>query len=501
MYRVLVVDDEPAALQHVCTIVKKRCPEYEVAGTAENGREALEMVEILKPDLLICDVKMPLMDGISLVSKVKEQYPGIFSVIVSGYSDFAYAKGALQSEVCDYILKPVVPSDMKKTLDAIGGKIRKNHYQRRNTIIRAISTGAACDPEEMARYFCHEAYNCAIIRRNGLPRRFYSGGNTEIFSDINETFAIYGRDEMEALYMIPTEMLLGEPFEKYLLKILEGMDTWEGYTTTVYQEKGFPPERLQETVRGLYSLLDAVSVVGQSQMVEAGAYMEPSVLWTDNDAVQAVPGSLERMLKEQRYDRLKKELRRLYAQWLEERKPQLWMEHVSRQILNLIRKYDRNALPLLECESMMEDAFFYAESGEKLIDNLLDIMFKYITAESTVSAKIDSPEFVRSITDYMESHIAENLSLQNIARVFAVSETYLGKLFRKYRNQSYNQYLTVLRMEKATKLMKENPSLFIKDVAAMVGYGDQFYFSRIFRSCMGVCPSDYLESVAGNMEM
>ena len=99
MYRVLVVDDEPAALQHVCTIVKKRCPEYEVAGTAENGREALEMVEILKPDLLICDVKMPLMDGISLVSKVKEQYPGIFSVIVSGYSDFAYAKGALQSEV------------------------------------------------------------------------------------------------------------------------------------------------------------------------------------------------------------------------------------------------------------------------------------------------------------------------------------------------------------------------------------------------------------------
>lgn len=498
MYRVLVVDDEPAALQHVCAIIKKRCSGYEVAGTAENGREALEMVARLQPDLLICDVKMPLLDGISLVSEVKERYPGIFSVIVSGYADFAYARGALQSEVCDYILKPVVPSDMKKTLDAVAGKIKRKHYQQRNSIVRRICNGAQCTPEEMRRYFCHEAYNCAIIRRNGLPRRFSSAGNTEIFSDIDEQFTIYGRDEMEALYMIPKEMLLGESFESYLTGILNGMDTQGEYITTVYRDESFPAERLQENVRSLYSLLDAVSVVGLSQMIEAEAWGKGRTLQTNYGAVQAVPGSLERMLKEQQYDRLKKELRRLYTQWIEEKKPQLWMEHVSRQILNLIRKYEKNALPLLECESMMEDAFFYASSGEILIENLLDIMLKYIT-ETIPNTKIDSPDFVRSVTGYMETHIAENLSLQNIAHVFAVSETYLGKLFRKYRKESYNQYLTALRMEKAKKLMRENPAAFIKDVAAMVGYGDQFYFSRIFRAYTGVCPSDYLENRAENM--
>ena len=70
----------------------------------------------------------------------------------------------------------------------------------------------------------------------------------------------------------------------------------------------------------------------------------------------------------------------------------------------------------------------------------------------------------------------------------------MGKLFRKYENESFNRYLTSVRMEKAVKLMKETPDIFIKDVAARVGYNDQFYFSRIFRSYMGVCPSDYLEN-------
>lgn len=114
MYKVIVVDDEPAALSHICSIITKKCPDYQVVTTAENGNEALDKVREFLPDLLICDVSMPLMNGIQLAATVKELYPDILSLIVSGYSDFEYAKGALQSGVCDYILKPVVPSELKK---------------------------------------------------------------------------------------------------------------------------------------------------------------------------------------------------------------------------------------------------------------------------------------------------------------------------------------------------------------------------------------------------
>ena len=69
----------------------------------------------------------------------------------------------------------------------------------------------------------------------------------------------------------------------------------------------------------------------------------------------------------------------------------------------------------------------------------------------------------------------------------------MSKLFRKYTRQSYNQYLTGIRMERAKQLMEENSELFVKDIAEMVGYRDQFYFSRIFHSYTGQSPADYIK--------
>ncbi len=71
----------------------------------------------------------------------------------------------------------------------------------------------------------------------------------------------------------------------------------------------------------------------------------------------------------------------------------------------------------------------------------------------------------------------------------------MSRLFRKYTGQSYNQYLTGLRMERAKQLMRENRELFVRDIAEMTGYRDQFYFSRIFHAYTGKSPADYLESL------
>jgi YesN/AraC family two-component response regulator len=98
---------------------------------------------------------------------------------------------------------------------------------------------------------------------------------------------------------------------------------------------------------------------------------------------------------------------------------------------------------------------------------------------------------------YIKNNMASQLSLQSTARQFTISQTYLSKMFRKYEDKSFNNYLTAIRMEEAKRLMKNEPDLFIKDIASMVGYNDQFYFSRIFRSYTGVCPSDFLAGSEG----
>lgn len=141
MYQVFIAEDEPAALQHLCTIIKIKCPNFQVTGTAENGKDALEQLGELKPDILITDVKMPVMDGITLVKRAKEKYPDILSVIVSGYQEFSYARSALRYGVCDYILKPVKPSALQESMRILEGRLDEYYYGLRNQVIRDMCTG------------------------------------------------------------------------------------------------------------------------------------------------------------------------------------------------------------------------------------------------------------------------------------------------------------------------------------------------------------------------
>lgn len=494
-YKTIVVDDEPVALAHICSIIEKKCPEYQVIATACNGREGLEKVLELHPDILISDVAMPLLNGIGLISEVKKQCPEVCCLIVSGYSDFEYAKEALQLGVYDYILKPVVPSEMKKTLDKTAQKIKAFHFKQTQNIIQGLCSGTKRSVEELKRYFPYEKYYCAIVRRNGLPRRFSQNGNSELYSDITDFMAVCGRDEMEALYIIPEELLLGMSFEQYLEKIIRKLDAEKEYVTTVYDKKSFGVENLQERVCRLYQALDAMCVVGVSQTLEISRCGEIISAQKKDESVGVILESLEYMLKSQQYDKVKKKLRQVYKDWCEAKKTQLWMEDISRQFHYMVQKYIKSDLPVQECEYMLEDLFFYAVSSDELVDGLMDIWFRDVKKREE-SIKLDSPDFFESVEKYIQNHLAESMSLQTVCKHFSVSQTYMGKLFRKYKNQSFCCYLTTARMERAVMLMKENPDIFIKDLAIQVGYNDQFYFSRIFRTYMGVSPSDYLEALS-----
>ena len=492
MYRVIVADDEPIALEHISSIIEKKCTQYEVAATAEDGKDALEKVVRLHPDLLITDIKMPLMSGIELASVIHEEYPDTCTLIVSGYSDFEYARNAMQSGVCDYILKPVIPSAMAKSLEQIARKISRNRYEKRSRIIQKLCGGRECDPAKVRQFFVYDSYYCAIIRRNGLPRRFVAGSAMETFSEATESYTVYGRDEMEQLYIIPEILLNGKCISAYIIGLSQKMHVDTDYMTIVYDRETCTVDELQSRIMRLYHTLDAVSVVGMDQMIGLDGNSETAKIEYDHKAIREVMNNLEHMLKNQRIAQLKKELQRLYLQWCFEKKPQMWMEYVTRQILFLLRKYEESSQSESECEYMLEDAFFYATTSEELMNSLFDILFRYIKT-TPANAKVDSPEFVDSIEQYLKEHLSENLSLKNVSKEFGISQTYLGKLIRKYRDDSFSHYLTKIRMEKATSLMRERPEMYIKDIAEMVGYSDQLYFSRIFRSYMGMCPSDYME--------
>ena len=267
MYKVLVVDDEPIGLNHVCMILKKKCPQFMVIGSAENGKQALDIIKQEKPDIVITDIKMPIMDGITLVSEIKNNFPEILAVIVSGHSEFEYARAALKAGVCDYLLKPLVPSDMKKLMDYLEKKLNVLYYEKRNKILRCLCNGKEItDQNVIKQYFPEEYYYAAVVRQNGLPGRVSKKNGTEIFSMEEERIYIYGRDEMEALYLVPGELLLNRSFEEFSERIFEKELAQKkgSYVTAVIYEHQFTLEELPEIVKKLYRKLEEAVIIGKS---------------------------------------------------------------------------------------------------------------------------------------------------------------------------------------------------------------------------------------------
>lgn len=498
MYRVIIVDDEPAAIKHIDSIIRKKCPDYEVIDTAGNGREALEKVRLQRPDVVISDVKMPLMSGIQMASVICEEKLPVYSVIVSGYQEFEYARSAIRAGVCDYIIKPIMPSALKEVLDRIALKLKADYYREKNKIIRRLCNNAPCTKEEMERCFPYERYYRAIIRRNGLPRRFATGGGSmEIYSDINEQMTIYGRDEMESLYLFPEELLLGKSFRDLIWGAKEKQVSKNQYITVLCDNEGFSRNQMAEKVKELYHVLDAVSVVGLDQFVEVKKGEAVKEIVFNHDEIQCELKNIERLAREQKYGKLKCELEHLYHVWGMKEKPQLWVEHVSRQILDIMHKYSEKINDLTASEHMLEDAFYYASSYQSLQDSLFDAYF-IATQKTDAQIKVDSPEFFDSIVQYLNENIYENITLSELCLRFGLSQTYMSRLFRKYAKVTFNQYVTSTRMEKAIAYIRSHRDCYIKDVAEIVGYGDQFYFSRLFRSYTGICPTEFMEQMGGD---
>ncbi len=122
-YSVLVAEDEALIRRHIVRRVAENCPAFEVVAEAADGREALEAVAELYPDVLITDIRMPVMDGLALIREVYYAFPGVKAVIVSGHDEFAYARAAISLGVKDYLLKPVSAEELRAVMSRLAAQL------------------------------------------------------------------------------------------------------------------------------------------------------------------------------------------------------------------------------------------------------------------------------------------------------------------------------------------------------------------------------------------
>ena len=130
MYTYLIVDDEMIERKGIRMLLSRMNIRENIL-EASNGEEALEVFEKEKIDVLLTDINMPFMDGIELLSRIHEEYPGTETVIFSGYDEFSYAKKAISYGVSAYILKPVNPEEFEKVVGEINEKLAKSEREEK----------------------------------------------------------------------------------------------------------------------------------------------------------------------------------------------------------------------------------------------------------------------------------------------------------------------------------------------------------------------------------
>lgn len=478
MYRVILVDDEVAAIEYIQGIIESKCTGFEVVGTAKSGEKCLEVFERSGADVIITDIKMAGIGGMELIEEIRRRNRDIQLIIVSGYSEFEYAKKAITNQVFEYILKPVDPEEFTNIMVRLFQMLENLELSEKKQLFKDLCQGIAVEKEKLKRFFGNEEYYAFLLRRNHLPAQFRDNKNAEVVTNIYGSYFLYARDEEEAFYLLPKSCLNSKRELKLIIKkCSEKFYQEQGFLTIVEIPRAFGIDMMTTSIGEVYKTLQQCLICGISQNIVLREQQEPvDINEEEQDRIQKIVFYLSK----KQYNKAKAELKILCLSFEKRRVVQVQVETAIKKICRC--SYYNN-----DSEYLLNEILYHSLSIEELFQNICDFLFK----EEKEGGKLDTPEYFESVCQFVESHLAEHVSLHSIVNEFHVSQSHLSYIFRKYANQSFNMYLTSKRIEKAKQILMRDPDILIKDVALMVGFRDQFYFSRVFKMYTNVRPTEY----------
>lgn len=514
MYKILIVEDEPPITRYIKRLIETECDGFEVADTADNGLEALEKIKASAPDLVLTDVKMPVMSGIELVKKIKTDHPGVFTIIISGYQDFHYVKEALKEGVLDYLLKPVDPGQLKSLLDSMAPKLDAAQNSDAVALLKRLMQDLPSDAGKVKKHLDCRYYTALIIRKGALPGRFenkYSSFEENLLPGLQPYAArlaenlhadrfwlVEGRDQAEFILVVGKDCADAVNIKRAAESLMPELAARPNFHTVIYSSAFFELRRLGDYIHRMYNTLDQLTVIGISQ-----ALPDTALHSSNNQELPVLSSALENklafLISSKSVSGLKSELIKLFEAWEKEARTQMWIEKMLRKIFNVVEKHTSmlSADTSLNIERQLEEALYLSVNLGGVLKCVWDMIEEMICMPDPGCScdKYDSASLLKEIENYIEKKLSESITLQGICELFGVSQPYLSRIFRKYKNMSFLEYVTNARICAAKRLMAEHREMHLKDIAAIVGYNDPNYFSRIFKSVTGSSPSGFMDSM------
>lgn len=505
-YKVLLIDDEPSSLEGLLLWIDWEELGFEICGTCGNGREGLQMMRQLQPDLVITDVNMPVMNGLEMVAAWRKEFPeAVRFAILSGYSEFEYAQTAIRHGICHYLLKPVFPEEAAAELREIHEELEQG--RRRVMLDQIASSEAVAAQLKMLMHHKPEDKGEPELPA-GLPKGLNSW-NVMLLQSVPELYAEL-RGSAAALLAGHAAMYLID-LDASSLAIVYGVGEYSGENEAAeavqasLQQKAADKPLLIAVGAAVSSPLDLADSYRmakealthffyQTEPCGLLAYQEikdrPFSYHYDHirlmDAIMGPVNTLDLAGFRQAVAAAARSFR---EQLVAPEVVKKLVIHIMYRIFELAPEESggrRSALP---------GSFGAAEIPQTMI-SLTGLMDRLLECgEAGIGLLVqeqnrNSYGIVREINQYIGEHYRESLTIQKLAEIFYLHPVYLGQLLRKKNGIHFNEQLHSLRIEEAAALLRQN-ELKISEIAEQVGYSNYGQFLKQFEKKMGVGPGQY----------
>ncbi len=538
MLKTFLVEDEVVVRETIKKMIPWEEHGFTLVGEAADGEMALPLIRKTKPDLLITDIKMPFMDGLTLARMVKKDIPDIRIVILSGYDDFNYAKQAIGIGVEDYLLKPITKKAFIERLEEIRSHYenqqnQRDYYEKFRREIQAYEKNSSRDffealvsgrmnigeiyerAEKLGIDIAAEAYNIIIFtldsEENALGRyEGPSGWENQVHEKVENLFL----DHKYAMLFRNTAfsyavLIRGnrEDIEKKtdrcineLWKILDSGDS----TGRWFLASGEPVERLSAVKHSYHaaSRTFARRYFAENHVMKYQSVKQEEENSGKNDLqkmqqvdVNALnPAILQKFLGSGLLDETEEFVKNYFRAIGTEPMQSLVFRNyvvlnVRFSVLSFLKQINAELeeKDLQETEQVLDTTSQSMEAAVSYSENLIRKAI-ILRDENTGS---QSRGILKDAMEYINEHyMDEEISLNVVAGSVNVSSNHFSALFSQNMGQTFSEKLTSLRMEKARELLRCT-ALRSSEIAGKVGYKDAHYFSYIFKKTQGMTPSDY----------
>lgn len=539
MLKIFLAEDEVIVRETIKRMIPWENLGFELVGEAADGEMALPLLLRQKPDLLITDIKMPFMDGLTLAKVAKKEIPGLKVVILSGYDDFNYAKQAINIGVEDYLLKPITKNALLERLTEIRSryeheKTQKEYYEKFHREMQAYEKNSSRDffealvsgsmdmmeiyrrSEKLGLDIVAEAYNVLIFTMNceedfSGQREGYSEWEAESLELLEEFFSENTSAMLFRCNIFSYGVLIkgqketiGENTRSCVSEIQRILDRKE-QKRQWFVAAGEPVERLSQIQKSYYSASRAFSqryLYDENILYydEMASMEKKNVTEDDSTYLQKVdvnalnPAILQKFLSNGLLEETENFVKDyFYAIGQEPLESLVFRNYVTLNVRFSVMSF----LKEIGCDTRtleQEDTEDVLSESSKSLENAIAYAEKIISQAIALrdqNSGNKNRSILKTAVDFIDSHYTEeDMSLNKAANAANVSANHFSALFSQNMGQTFIEYLTNLRMNKAKEYLRCT-SMRSSEIAGEIGYKDAHYFSYLFKKTQGMTPSDY----------